>query len=180
MEKKATFSPREASQLRPPGWPFCPFVISSCIFSGWVNWLSILSMLYQSRRKRKSKEQNNGKERTVNKCLYNPCESKLTQTFQTEFSVCLNLSQNFQFNLHIDFTSLLFRSKDIIYLCQKRKKKKYQDTLGKRRNTPLLQDSGGSYAELAATTLPVLVVQCLYQEKDPLQDLFAPQHEITG
>lgn len=30
---------------------------------------------------------------------------------------------------------------------------KYQYTLGKNRNTPLLQDSGGSYAELAATTL---------------------------
>lgn len=88
-----------------------------------MSWLSILFMLNQSRRNKKPKEQNNGKERMVNKCHYSPCESKLTQTFQSEFSICLNLSQNFQFNLHIDFTYLLFRSKEIIYLCQKKKKR---------------------------------------------------------
>lgn len=112
MERKATFLPREASQLRPSGWSFCPFLIPNCISSAWMSWLSILFMLNQSRRNKKPKEQNNGKERMVNKCHYSPCESKLTKTFQSEFSMCLNLSQNFQFNLHIDFTYLLFRSKE--------------------------------------------------------------------
>lgn len=107
--------PREASPLRPSGWPFCPFLISNCIFSAWLSWLSILFVLDQSTRNKKSKEQNNGKERMV-KCHYNPCEPKLTQTFQTEFLVCLNLSGNCQFNLHIDFIYLLFRSKETIYL----------------------------------------------------------------
>lgn len=55
--------------------------------------------------------------------------------------MCLNLSQNYQLDVHIYFTYLLFRSKEIIYLCQG-KKVKYQHTLGKKINTPLLRDSG--------------------------------------
>lgn len=55
--------------------------------------------------------------------------------------MCLNLSQNYQLDGHIYFTYLLFRSKEIIYLCQE-KKVKYQHTLGKKINTPLLWDSG--------------------------------------
>lgn len=51
--------------------------------------------------------------------------------------MCLNLSQNYQLDGHIYFTYLLFRSKEIIYLCQE-KKVKYQHTLGKKINTPLL------------------------------------------
>lgn len=60
----------------------------------------------------------------------------------------LNLSQNYRLDVHIYFTYLLFRSKEIVYLCQE-KKVKYQHTLGKKINTPLLQHS----AEPAAQTL---------------------------
>lgn len=55
--------------------------------------------------------------------------------------MCLNLSQNYQLDMHIYFTYLLFRSKEIIYLCQE-KELKYQHTRGKKIHTPLLQDSG--------------------------------------
>ena len=54
--------------------------------------------------------------------------------------MCLNLCQNYQLDVHIYFTYLLFRSKEIIYLCQKTVK--YQHTLGKKINTSLLCDSG--------------------------------------
>lgn len=66
--------------------------------------------------------------------------------------MCLKWSQNYQLDVHIYFTYLLFRSKEIIYLCQE-KSEIPTHTKKENKHTTAPRQWCGIYSELAATAL---------------------------